>query len=315
MLFLWVIVMYGIKEAFAAIDAAEEHGRLIDLDISGLSGSKLIGFLQRCAQVAMKNKNACYLELGVFQGLTLTSVSAAAPDMTCFGIDNFSQFDPDRRNRLLVEQRLEDNTSGNGVLINDDFETALLSLRRYINEREVVLYFVDGPHDYRSQYISLDFVRQYLSSDAVIVVDDSNYEHVRRANNDWLRANPEFALLYEAYTPCHPGNMTDTMERAARVGWWNGVNIIVRDPGMTLVRIYPPVEDTRERYFNDHLVHPSRYAGLAPQFLDAVAAPFPIDMYKLARLLLRKKAGEKYMSMNTRSEHLKSPRKAEYAGG
>jgi hypothetical protein len=223
-----------IKEISDAIDECEKQGRLIELEgVTGLSGDKIVGFLQRCARIAMKSKNACYLELGVFQGLTLTSVATAVPSMTCFGIDDFSQFDADGENRSKVERRLKEHTSGNGNLINADFEDALLSLRRHIGDKEVALYFVDGPHDYRSQYLSLDFSREHLSNEAVIVVDDSNYEHVRRANRDWLRANPDFSLLYEAYTSCHPGNMSSVMERAARSGWWNGINVIVRDPNIS----------------------------------------------------------------------------------
>ena len=299
------------QEISDAIDECEKQGRLIELEgVSGLSGDKIVGFLQRCAQIAMKSENACYLELGVFQGLTLSSVANAVPSMTCFGIDDFSQFDADGENRSIVEGRLKKHTSGNGNLINADFEDALLSLRRYIGDREVALYFIDGPHDYRSQYLSLDFSREYLSNEAVIVVDDSNYEHVRRANHDWLKANPEFSLLYEAYTPCHPGNMNSAMENATRAGWWNGINIIVRDPNNKLERIYPPVDLSRERYFNDHLIHAARHAESAPALLHAAAAPFLLFLYRLARFLFQSNRKERFANMNTYSENLKSPRKA-----
>ena len=303
-----------IQEISAAINESEKQGRLIELEgVTGLSGDKLVGLLQRCAQIVMNADNACYLELGVFQGLTLTSVATAVPSMMCFGIDNFSQFDPDGENRSIVEQRLNKHTSGNSSLINADFEEALLSLRQYIGDREVALYFIDGPHDYRSQYISLDFARQYLSNEAIVLVDDSNYEHVRRANHDWLKANPDFALLYEAYTPSHPSNMTEDSERVVRLGWWNGINVIVRDPHTSLERIYPPVDSSRERYFNDHFVHPARYAELAPELLNAVAAPFPLFLLKLARVLFKRKCGERFSSMNTYSKNLKTPRKAQSA--
>jgi len=300
-----------IKKLSTAIDDAEQQGRLVELqNVTGLSGDKLIGLLQRCAQV-MSGGNVCYLEVGVFQGLTLTSVAVAAPQLKCFGIDDFSQFDADGKNRSIVEQRLNAHTSGNSILINADFEDALLSLPEYIGDRKIAVYFIDGPHDYRSQFLCLDFSRKHLSAESVIIIDDSNYEHVRRANHDWLKANPEFALLYEAYTPRHPRNMTPAMERDARSGWWNGVNVIVCDPDNSLERIYPPVDISRERYFNDHLLHATRYIESAPQLLRAAATWFPLLIPKIIKVLFSRRNAEAYISMNTRSENLMPRRKAE----
>ena len=312
----WSEHLSYIKKLSAAIDDAEQQGRLLELEnVTGLSGDKVIGLLQRCAQVMSKSNDACYLEIGVFQGLTLTSVAAAAPEFKCFGIDNFSQFDTDGQNRSIVERRLKDHTSGNGVLINADFEDALLSLQRYIGDRKIAVYFIDGPHDYRSQYLCLDFARKNLSTKSVIIVDDSNYEHVRRANHDWLKANSEFALLYEAYTPRHPRNMTPAMERDARSGWWNGLNVIVHDSDNSLERIYPPVDASRERYFNDHLLHAARYVELAPQLLNAAAARFPLFIPKLLQVLARRKNTGAFICMNTRSENIVPRRKAEILRG
>jgi hypothetical protein len=35
---------------------------------------------------------------------------------------------------------------------------------------------------------------------------------------------------FEAYTRCHPENMDTPHTAQARNGWWNGVNVLVRDP-------------------------------------------------------------------------------------
>lgn len=307
--------MSFIQEIKAAIDESEKRGSLLALEaVAGLSGSKLIGLLQRCAAVVEKKDDVCYLEVGVFQGLTLTSVTAATPGLKCFGIDDFSQFDADGENRNIVEQRLATHTSGNGQLINADFENALLGLKQHIADRRIAVYFVDGPHDYRSQYLCLDFAQRYLSRTAVIIVDDSNYEHVRRANRDWLKANSDFALLFEAYTPCHPRNMSANQLAQAKAGWWNGVNVIVSDSEHELERIYPPVSESRERYFNDHNIHPAEQAELAPRLLNAIAYPLPLSVLKLAKLFLQKSRKQKFRNMNTASDQLDTPRLAKRMG-
>ncbi len=300
-----------INELSKEIDAAELYGRQLELkDVTGLSGDKLVGFLQRCAEMMSREVDACYLEVGVFQGLTLTSVASVAPDLQCFGIDNFSQLDLDGKNRSIVEDRLNKFTNGNATIINEDFEEALLSLEDYIGNRKVAVYFVDGPHDYRSQYLCLDFVRRFLSDKSVIIVDDSNYEHVRRANHDWLKANRDYALLYEAYTPMHPKNMAEKVRESASAGWWNGANVIVHDPDSTLERIYPAVKEKRDCYYNDHTVHVAKYASLAPRLLNAISSGFLVSTLKLANILLHKKKSKRFTSMNTYSENLITHRKA-----
>lgn len=271
--------------------------------VTGLSGAKLVGFLQRACNVNL-DSDTCYLEIGVFQGLTLTSAAAVTKE-ECYGIDNFAQFDKDKVNQSIVEDRLQRHTTGNATLINADFEDALLNLPEYIGDKKIAVYFIDGPHDYRSQYLCLDFARPHLSDNVVIIIDDSNYEHVRQSTADWLKANPEFALLYEAYTACHPKNMDAEEEAKARSGWWNGVNIIVRDQENTLSRIYPHVNKDRSRYVNDHIIHSAKYADTAPKLLTAFSSILPIALLKVITLyLFSRKSDAQFAAMNTYSDRL-----------
>lgn len=276
--------MSYLDKVVEAIEAAESSGRVSTLDgVTGLSGDKLIGALQRCAAI---DPASAYVEVGVFQGLTLTSVAAAAPATTCAGIDNFSQFDPGGINKSIVQQRIANHAISNARLINADFEEALLTLKTHLPGQRVGTYFVDGPHDYRSQYVSLDFARHALAESCVVFVDDANYEHVRRANSDWLRANPEFALVFEAYTSKHPEAMEERERSAAMSGWWNGVNIMVRDPEFRLERRFPAVSQSRDLYLNEHVVHPSRYASLAPRLVGALDSPLPWAALRLMKALV-----------------------------
>ena len=142
--------------------------------LSGYSGEKVMGFLQRIAKELDVDKE-CYLEVGVFQGMSLISVAGVKSDLLCVGVDNFSQFDPDGKNKELVLERIGLNNIENIRLVEKDFEDALLGLDEHISGKMIGLFFVDGPHDYRSQLMCLEMVKPYLSENALIVVDDSNY--------------------------------------------------------------------------------------------------------------------------------------------
>jgi predicted O-methyltransferase YrrM len=300
--------MNGIERVARGLEARGVLTHVAGID--GYSGEALIGLLQRLARTLAADE--CYLEVGVFRGLTLLSVAAAAPGADCYGVDNFSQFDPGGDNERTVRAAISRLGLSHVHLVNRDFEDALLTLGQYIGPRRIGVYFVDGPHDYRSQYLCLDFAHAHLSDDAVIVVDDANYEHVRRATRDWLLANPGFALAFEAYTAGHPGTRTPEGAAAARAGWWNGVHVIVRDAGGDLERLHPPVAASRETYFNDHLVRGSRYPEMAAAVMRAFSRPFPRALLELARLLRRRpRAGARpFEELNTESAGFAAERRA-----
>jgi hypothetical protein len=309
--------MNNLQEIAALIREANDKGLKIKAnDVDGFSGEKLIGVLQRIAKYQLDKGRGGYLEVGVFRGLTLVSVakSISSTSGIAYGIDNFAFFDKDNKNKNIVNKRVKSNSLNNVVLINKDYEDALECLPDYIGKQKIGTYFIDGPHDYRSQLVCLELIKPSLSDKAVIVIDDCNYRHVRLANRDFLVHNPEFKLLFEAYTSCHPGNMTNTEHKEARKGFWNGVNIIVHDPEDLLDREYPDVIRTRSLYENDHIVHSSKFGVLAPYavgFISRVLSfkiyPALKSMYTLIKhaFIINKKIKGEYSEMNTFSGNLK----------
>jgi len=279
-----------IKGMLSAIEKAESEGLLQEYDesiLTGYSGKKLVACMQRLANLWNAADDACYLEVGVFQGLTLLSVAAANPQLACFGIDNFAFFDPDGKNHGLVLERQAKLKAGNAKIINLDYEDALERLGDHILDKKVAVYFVDGPHDYRSQLMCLELALPYLRDDAVIIIDDCNYNDVRQANRDFLITHPEFALLFEAYTPCHPFNMTEQQTADARSGWWNGVNILARDPGHTVERSYPPTERNRSLFEDDRIIHSSKVAHHAVQAIRVASALDRYDAVGFGKALVK----------------------------
>lgn len=267
---------------FIALDDATRDGLAVGTEVlTGFAGRKLTGLLQRVTAVA----GGDYLEVGVFQGSSLLHVALANPEVTCFGIDNYSQFDPNNRNRSLVVSRAETLGLSNYRLIDEDFEEGLLGF-----EGEVGTYFVDGPHDYRSQLVCLGYAPRFLKRGGVIIVDDANYPHVRQATADFLVMFPEFKLVFEAYTGKHPFNMTAQEEAEARDGWWDGVHVIVHDPDDRFEGFMPPVPGN-PRFIRDHVVQIGRYGPVAWEASDLVqslARPWQFPK-ALARFLRARK--------------------------
>lgn len=290
----------GILEA---IDAAAKHGPKVAPPagvLTGFAGEKLTGLLQRLPAVAGHD----YLEVGVFQGSSLLNVALANPNVTCFGIDNYSQFDHANRNRSLVVERAGRLGLANYELIDLDFEEGLLSF-----QGKVGTYFVDGPHDYRSQLVCLGYAPRFLADGGVIVVDDANYAHVRKATADFVTMFPQFKLVFEAYTRAHPVNMSEGELAEAKSGWWDGVNVIVHDPENRIEGLMPPAP-SNHRFIRDHEIQSCRNGPLAYEaadLIDSLLKPWqlPKAIARLARHRSERKAElGPYRFCNTESEGL-----------
>jgi hypothetical protein len=263
------------EKILSAIRETEMNGLNSDhrsAGLSGLAGLKTVGVLQRLAQLMSADETACYLEVGVFQGLTLVSTSLDAPELPCYGIDNFRILDPEKENLKIVEDRMDKFKTANAKLINMDFEGALETLEEHIGERKVGLYLVDGPHDYRSQLVCLLLAKRHLHDRAIIVIDDANYPEVRMATRDFLLSHPQFKMIFEAYSPGHPANLDPADLKHWEDGWLNGVNILVHDPDGLFPDMRPPIVEDRTLYFNEWLAHRLRFAELAPEAVALAGA-------------------------------------------
>jgi hypothetical protein len=287
----------------------------------GFSGKKIIGLLQRLASIYKEDNTACYMEIGVFRGLTLLSTAICSSNLSCYGVDNFAFFDPKKENLGYVSDCIEKYGLGNVHIINTDFEEAFLNLGLHINEKKIAIYFIDGPHDYRSQLLCLILVLPYLHKNAVIIIDDCNYRHVRLANNDFLMIHPEWKLVFEAYTHCHPNNMAADMAYLAKDGWWNGVNVLVKDSENDLAPIFPPTESSRELYQNDHLIHGARFAEFGPRLLDFFQFIVRLNFYRAGKSFLKlmydyirdkDNFKKRFENMNTYSDGLTKSRYASF---
>jgi predicted O-methyltransferase YrrM len=183
-----------------------------------MSTAKIRGIINYLA-----GKGKTYLEIGVFRGASLVSASHNN-DCKCIGVDNFSQFNDDGSNESMARERI--GKYQNAEIIKDDCWEALTNF--ISNGLEVDTYFYDGAHDYDSQLRGLEVALPLLSDESYIIVDDINWEEVRRANDDFCQKHGYRSLFRKigTYTPKEPDTIyTDTRHPL----WWNGIEILVKD--------------------------------------------------------------------------------------
>jgi hypothetical protein len=267
------------------LQSPDESGVIFtDPVLTGFSGKKIVALLQNLVSCLDPGKEV-YLEVGVFQGLSLISV-AKVFEGSAFGIDNFSQFDPDKKNYNLIMEHCSRLGIENTTLINCDLEIALKNISDSLKGKKIGLFFVDGPHDYRSQLLCLLLARQYFSDNAVIVIDDCNYRHVRQANDDFLSACPAFKLALEKYTVAHPHNMTSLEKQAATDGWWNGINVLINDKTNNWPQKQIRTFEDRVLFYNEQYIHSARHADCAPEAIKITHALYPLRPLKLISRLI-----------------------------
>ena len=277
-------------------DVQQDSSLVSDLrgEVKGLSGKNILGFLQKAARYQESNNMGLYVEVGVYYGLSLFSVANAAPGMQVCGIENFCL---DKNAKSFVLDYIERKKLKNISIYVEDFETCM-NKNEDFKTKKIALYFYDGAHDYRSQLLGLMLAKKYFCSSVVIVIDDANYNHVRQANRDFLLLNPEYKLLFEAYTGFHPAHMNAQELEEAKETYWNGINVLVHDQKNELSPAYPPIFSDREYFYNDHAVHSSKYPlaiGVATRFMDMLLEKklryMPLKLFKELKNLKRSVAG------------------------
>lgn len=146
-----------------------------------------------------------YVEVGSFRGTSLVA-AMLGNDGEFVAIDDFS-FDeatPEGLGAALERFGLEGGT----ILAGDAF--GLLE-KGALEGRSVGVYYYDAAHDYKSQLRGLRLVEPYLAREALLVVDDSDWDEVRRATADYLAGQPKAQLVFDI-----PGSE----------GWWEGTQVL-----------------------------------------------------------------------------------------
>jgi protein O-GlcNAc transferase len=185
--------------------------------IANLAEENVLALLNLAASLLGPGES--YVEVGTYYGASL--IGAMRGNQGDFvAIDLFSFGPTEVKGRKLPaasREGLEENlrrfgAEGATILEGDAFE---LIEGGALADRRVGVYYYDGPHDYDSQVRGLRAIEPWLAYEALLVVDDFDWEQVDRATRDYLAAQPRARMLFEI------GGAAKGQPQ-----WWEGVAVL-----------------------------------------------------------------------------------------
>jgi predicted O-methyltransferase YrrM len=160
-----------------------------------------------------------YLEAGAYMGASLIAAARGNESADLVAIDRF-EFGPmtvaGRDLPAASRPALEANLSRFGVRATILEGDALDVLRGDdLAALRIGVCYYDAAHDYESHLEALRLVERHLAEPALVLVDDSDWDEVRRAIDDYLAAQPRARKLWEV-----GGAAAD------RPWWWDGMTAL-----------------------------------------------------------------------------------------
>jgi predicted O-methyltransferase YrrM len=151
-----------------------------------------------------------YVEVGVFHGASLIAAMLGNEDRTFVGIDGF-QF----RDGSL--EKVEENLARFGLsapemLVGDVFD---LVAEGALDGLSVGIWYYDALHTYEAQLEGLRVAEGSLRPGALMIVDDSDWDDVSRAIDDYVAEQPRARHLLTV----------DGKERGLP-HWWEGMAVL-----------------------------------------------------------------------------------------
>jgi len=154
-----------------------------------------------------------YVEVGVFHGASLIAAMLGNEDRRFVGIDSF-----DFRDATL--DGVERNLAAFGLprpelLVGDVFE--LVPAGALEDVRAGVWYY-DALHTYEAQLEGLRVAETLLAPGALLIVDDTDWEQVERAMDDYLAEQPRARRI-----------LAIVGKDRGFPHWWEGMQVLVWD--------------------------------------------------------------------------------------
>jgi hypothetical protein len=198
------------------------RGRRFDDVIDGipnLATENVLALLNLAASLLAPDES--YVEVGSFYGASLIGAMRENPG-DFVAIDRFAFDVPEVRGRQLppasragLEESLERFGAERATILEGDAFDVIEG--GTLGDRKVGVYYWDGPHDYEGQLRGTRAVEPWLAPEAVIVIDDYDWDDVARATRDYVATEPRAELIVEI-----------AGEAGGQVWWWDGVAVIAR---------------------------------------------------------------------------------------
>ena len=161
--------------------------------------------------VSRLEADACFLNIGVWQGFSFLAGLKDHPQAICVGVDNFSEFGGPRD---AILRRFAQYKSERHFFYDMDYQEYF----RAIHHDKIGFYFYDGDHQYAHQMQGLQLAEPFLTPNAIILIDDTNREAPRQATLDFVaQSRFRYEILLDQPT-CISDHPT----------FWDGVMVLQR---------------------------------------------------------------------------------------
>ncbi|MBA3376911.1 MAG: class I SAM-dependent methyltransferase [Actinobacteria bacterium] len=179
--------------------------------VENLASENVLALLNLAA--ACLGPDEAYVEVGVYHGASLVAALLGNDGGRVIGIDSFVFRDASLEK---VERNLERfGVPRPEILVGDVFE---LVSSGALDGTPVGVWYYDAAHDYDAQVEGLRIAEPLLAPGALMIVDDTDWEQVSRAMDDYLAAQPRARriLRIEGKEPGQPQ-------------WWEGMQVLLWD--------------------------------------------------------------------------------------
>ena len=154
--------------------------------------------------------NDAYVEVGVFHGASLVAAMLGNDGRPFVGIDSFSFRD-------ATVDKVERNLDHFGLdrpelIVGDVFE--LVPAGR-LGEIRAGVWYYDALHTYEGQLEGLRIAEPWLAPGALLIVDDTDWEQVERAMDDYVAQQPRARRILTV----------DGTDRGYPQ-WWEGMQVL-----------------------------------------------------------------------------------------
>jgi predicted O-methyltransferase YrrM len=177
--------------------------------VENLASENVLALLNLAASCL--GPDEAYVEVGVYHGASLIAALMGNEDRRFVAVDSFAFRD------ASLEQ-VESNLARFGVprpeiLVGDVFE---LARDGAFADVPVGVWYYDAAHDYESQVEGLRIAESLLVPGALVIVDDTDWDRVERAMDDYLAEQPRARRILTL----------DGNDRGAPQ-WWEGMQVLV----------------------------------------------------------------------------------------
>jgi hypothetical protein len=201
------------EKCVSNIKKGTEDGDFI-LNYAGYTGTRTRHFYNNICN----REGVRYLEIGTWSGSS--SISAVYKNnISALFIDNWSQFngDPDVFTRVIKR-------------FSGDSKCFLLESDCWKVDKTTIdtfnVYLYDGAHEEEDHFKALDYYIEKMDSTFVYIVDDWNWEEVRKGTMRGIKENNLF-IEYSFTKILDDDDIIGMPNHKGKTGWWNGIGVFV----------------------------------------------------------------------------------------